>query len=98
MLESIVQFHDSLPFLIRVSVDYFIGVILIRGWLGNEILSELQKRGLFEKGYLHKTIEKIKNWTVIARKLAIVQHFRSGHGHDSVVGCGQGRCGVFTQA
>lgn len=98
MLESIVQFHDSLPLLIRISVDYIFGVIIIRGWLGNEILSELQNRGLFEKGFLHKTIENIKSWTIVARKLAIVQHFRSGHDHESVVGCSQGRCGVFTQA
>lgn len=98
MLESIVQMHDSLPLLIRLPLDYFVGVILIRGWLGNEILSELQNRGLFTRGFLHKTLDKLQSWTVIARKMAIVQHFRSGHDRQSVVGCSQGRCGVFTQA
>lgn len=94
MFEAILQFHDSLPFLVRVGVDYFLGVIIIRGWLGNEILAELQSRGFFKKGMLHGFITSLSKWEPLARKIAIVQHYRGGHDHDLSVGCSQGRCGT----
>jgi hypothetical protein len=95
MLESLVQFHDHLPLLIRWSIDFIFQVIIIRGILANEIMSELRQRGILKQGIIHFVKQHIDKWTLIARKVAIVEHYRGGHNHDSVVGCGQGRCTLF---
>lgn len=98
MFEHIAQFHDSLPTLLRWTVDFTLNVVLLRGILANEILQEIRQRGWLKQGILHSVMNRIKEWTVIARKMAIIEHYRGGHQHDIRVGCSQGRCGIFSHA
>lgn len=100
MLDSLIQFHDHLPFLIRWPIDFFFYVVLIRGILATEILSEMQQRGFYKKGILDRTVKKMDKWYSVARKSAILEHYRlrahgAGHNSESVLDCGQGRCHIF---
>lgn len=98
MLEQLVEIHASLPLGPRILFDFLFFQIFVRGIIANTILDELKERGIIKPHFLHGLVDKIKRWKTIARKLAIVQHYREDHGHESVVGCGQGRCAVFAHA
>lgn len=100
MFHFITNTYDHLPELIKLPVWFLINIIVVRGILANEIMSELQLHGLYKRGMLDRTMKKMDKWYSLARKAAIVEHYRlrahgTGHNHESVLECGQGRCAIF---
>lgn len=128
MFSEIIEFWQSLPLLIKIPVDFWISIIVMRGIVAKDITSWLEDRGMIKKReqsiiyrgldffYFGFKTEKSKirqhasskdaiisvmkehvdKFAVVARKVAIVQHYKQGHNHDSVLGCAQGNCVVFS--
>jgi hypothetical protein len=100
MLDYLSNSYNHLPELIKIPVWFFINIIVIRGILANEIMSELSLHGIYKRGMIERTVKKMDRWYSLARKAAIIEHYRlrahgAGHNHESVLGCGQGRCTIF---
>lgn len=88
------QYYSHLPWFLQFPIYILLNVVLIRGIIGNGIMSEITQRGWLDHHIVKRTMKHLNSWTVIARKTAIVDHFRGGHSHDIQL-CGEGRCAIL---
>lgn len=94
------HFYAHLPWILQLPIYIFLNIVLIRGIIGNKIMSEIEQRGVLEHRIVTSMSKHIDRWTSIARKAAIVQHYRlhaqgAGHDSDNILDCGQGRCAIL---
>jgi hypothetical protein len=57
--------------------------------------SEIRQHSPSKQAIVSFVKSHIDKFAVVARKVAIVQHYRHGHQHNDVLGCGQGNCVIF---
>lgn len=94
------RFYAHLPWILQLPTYIIINIVLLRGIIGNGIMQEIKQRGVLEHRIVQSMKRQVHGWTVVARKVAIVQHYRlhaqgSGHDTDNVLDCGQGRCAIL---
>lgn len=96
MIDGIIEFWRELPTLVRLPLDFFLTVIVMRGIVANEISNWLKERGIMKDGILHAIVSTGKRLASRdERKLAIFDHYKT-HGHSSIVECHDGRCAIFS--
>lgn len=92
--------YDHLPILVQWPVWFAINIILIRGVLANEIMSEIRQRGRHKGSIIHTMKQHLHKSAIFARKSAIFTHYRlqakgTGHSADNVLDCTQGHCAIL---
>ncbi len=95
-MESLRQFFDHLPFLVKWFLWFWFNIIIIRGILANQIISELRERGLLKVNLVHLTFDFMDRFYVTARKSAIFHHYQLGH-KMTLNECKEGRCNILLE-
>lgn len=94
------SYYMHLPWFMQWPIYIVINVVLVRGIIGNGIMQEIKQRGVYEHRIVQAMKKHLNAWKSVARKSAIVSHYRlqaqgAGHESDNVLDCGQGRCAIF---
>lgn len=92
--------YDHLPFILRLPIWFAINIILIRGILANEIMSEIRHRSRRKGSFTHTLKLHLGKSELFKRKGAIFTHYRlqtkgSGHAAPDVLDCTQGHCAIL---
>lgn len=99
MLNSLAQFHNHLPLLIKWLFDFTFEIIFLRGILAPKILSNIKQRGLLKINIIHDMVHVFNKFIPDKQgREAIWEHWQmqaKGIGHEahSVQGCFDGKCG-----
>lgn len=95
MIENVVEFWRELPWIVRIPLDYFFGVVFLRGILGQEITSYVKSKGIFKNGMLRNVAKYIKNALInTERRMAIYLHYKEAH-QPHIRECANGQCAVL---
>lgn len=58
--------------------------------------SKIRQHASSKEAIVATVKQHIDKFAVVARKVAIVQHYRHGHSHNGVLGCQQENCVIFS--
>lgn len=101
MIDVFTHFYESLNPLGKFLFEFLFVTVFLRGILAHKlaswILRQIAQMDVFEGDILAFIMKRIEGWNIIARKVAIVQHYRHGHEHADIVGCTQENCSMFTE-
>jgi hypothetical protein len=101
MIDNFAHFYESLNPLGRFIFDFIGGTVILRGILAHKlaawILRKIAQMDVFGGDMLGFIMKHVSQWNTVARKVALVQHFRNGHTHEGVVGCTEENCGMFLE-
>lgn len=102
MINTLLEFWHSIPFIIRLPVEFVFFVIILRGIIANDITSWLEDKGLIkhkEQSLIYRMLDFVyftvkRHIPHLERHSAIWHHYRTGH-EKAPLDCGQERCKVF---
>lgn len=99
MLEYLLTAWHNLPLVVKLPLDFWLSIIVVRGIVAKDITSWLEDRGFIKKkeqSLIYRTLDYLYFHTkgLIPRKAAIWEHFKHGH-PAKVAGCSEGACTIF---
>lgn len=110
MWNHLVELWRNIPWFIRVPLDFWLSVIIVRGILAKDVTSWLEDRGIIkskEKSLVYRFLDftyavlrsvyklLLKVMPSIERHAAIFSHYKEEHSSQSALECVEGRCSIF---